>query len=196
METHVAELKERLGETGTELHPKPDYQVWWNGVAAMFVHGLFLLIHLLTFGRVEVDFDDFWTTLGGVVYAPRDHEVDLEDPEDFAVVCHELAHRYDDEAHGWRYRLGYIVSGRARARWEIRAYALHLIALYRVTGEVPADRPRYFADRVSGPAYLWAADRQEALRTFAAIADALRTGRLAATVWDPNEERFEGFLEG
>jgi len=187
-------LQQKIAVTNTQLRTKPNYAAWWHRAAAWAVRVLFWLVRALSLGAANPLFDRYWTTFGSVIYAPRGHDVDLTNPYDYAVVCHELAHRYDDEAHGLRFRLGYIFSGRARARWEMRGYGMQLVAIYRMTGEVPSHWPRRFAEAISGPAYLWAADRQKALETFSAIADALRAGRLSPAIFDPNDERFEEYL--
>ena len=188
------QLTQRLRTTGTQLHTKPDYAVWWHSAAAKAMHVVFGLLRLITAGAIDEDFGAYWTTLGRYVYAPRGHDVDPTDPHDYAVVCHELAHRLDDEAHGLRYRLSYIFSGSARARWEMRGYGMQIVAMYRVTGQIPSHWPRRFAEAISGPAYLWAADYDEALGCFTDIADALRTGRLSPAIFDPNDERFAQFI--
>jgi hypothetical protein len=180
------QLEQHLRQTETTLRTKPNYRRGWHRLAAWVASLLLSLV-----GR---DFDAYWTTLGDTIYAPAGHVVDLEDPRDYAVVCHELAHRYDDRAHGWRYRLSYLLSWAARARWEYRGYGMALVAYYRQTGQIPDELPQRYAEELAGPAYLWAADHEEALEVFQSIADALRTGALAPTVFDPNDPVFEEYI--
>ena len=166
-------LRDHLDKTDTHLAQKPHYRVWWHAVASWIATALLWCV-----GRDFVG--AFWTTLGDTIYAPTDTDPDLDDRYVREIVAHELAHRYDDRRHGWRYRLSYLLSGKARARWEVRGYGMQMLTQYRERGEIPDGRPADYAETITGPAYLWAGDYDDVLADLEAIADAVRAGRVDA----------------
>jgi len=168
------------------IRTKPDYRAWWHRGAAWVVQGLFWLLWLVSFGQINQDFNDFWTTLGDTIYRPAGDTSDLKNAWTYAVLCHELAHYYDDEAQGWKYRLSYIASGRWRAFWEMRGYGMQMVAFHRATGGVPPEWPTRFAKSIAGPAYLWAGDEAMLLDTFQQIRQDLLAGRLDDTQHHPD----------
>lgn len=184
----VRELERRLGETGTEIAVKPDYQVWWHAGAAWFMVGLFWVIRVFSFGRFDVDFNRFWTTLGGVAYAPKGTDPSLRDAWDYSVVCHELGHRYQDEAEGWSYRLKYIFSAHHRGRYEAACYALQVAAAFRFAEYVSDRFVDALVDGISGTAYLGAADEETARDFLYDIAEHVRDEEFDA--WNPVESTF------
>jgi len=179
-------LRSRLDATSTTLATKPNYRRWWHAVAAWIASALLTIV-----GR---DFSTFWTTLSGTIYAPEGHDIDLEKPSDYVVVCHELAHRYDDRTHGWWYRISYIVSRRWRAHWEMRGYGMQMLAAARKRGRIPKGWVDRFTRAISGPAYLWAADEQTARTFFDRLREALESGELEPDFLDPSHDDFEQLL--
>lgn len=186
MSKYVEQLKLKLTDTETVIATKPDYQVWWHAVASWLMQAIFRTIFAVTLGKVNRDFNDYWTTFGEVIYAPEGTQPRLEELRTYSIVCHELAHRYDDRAHGMRYRLTYLVSWSDRASWEVRGYGMQLVALYRRTGVIQQRHISKFAEAITGPTYLWAGDREKVEAQLTQLADALRSGRLNAAVFDPN----------
>lgn len=185
---HVQALRQHLETTNTTLTTKGDWTTWWHAAAAWAMHAVFFILRVITLGNVDKRFGDYWTTLGDTVYAPRGYTVDLTNPHDYAVVCHELAHRYDDITHGWRYRVSYLLSGTARARWELRGYGMQMLAYHRAAGRLPYNLPTMFARAISGPAYLWAGDKTQLERAFRSIERAVLDDTISAELHDPNDD--------
>jgi len=175
-------LDKHFEMTETSIRSKPNYQKIWHRLIA-WITGIFLR-------AVGRDFNQFWTTLGNVIYAPSGRKIDHEHVHTYATLCHELAHRYDDRTHGWYYRLTYLFSSSARARWEYRGYAMAEVARYRKTGRTSSDHSiQMYAQYVSGGTYGWAFDKEEFFDTIRTVASKIE--QQSIDVFDPNEDVFE-----
>lgn len=185
------DIRGGLRQTETQLASKPNYRVWWHRAAAWFVKALFWVIRLAP-GDASPRFDEAWTTLGSTIYAPAGHPATLErlSSTDRLIVCEELGHRFDDLEHGWAYRLTYLLSGKARAAWELRGYGMRMVAHYRRTGDVPSDWPRRIAETINGPLYLWAGSADELQAALDTLRTRLLDGTIAASTLNPNDISF------
>lgn len=115
---------------------------------------MFFIFRVLSFGLFKKQFSDFGNAMGSTIYMPA-HRIHPGMPNYYAMLRHELQHLLDMKRHGIFFHIGYALSGKRRATFEMRAYAQSILGYWMTEGVIGNERIEFYASQFWSPSYLW-----------------------------------------
>lgn len=131
-----------------------EYAERWHKITFTLARAMFFMFRILSFGMFKKKFSDFGNAMGNTIYMPA-HIIQPHMPNYYAMLRHELQHCLDMKRYGLWFHFSYLLIGRMRAKWELRAYTQSMIAYYTTGGEVEQFRMDFYAKQFWSASYVF-----------------------------------------